>query len=193
MWATAALELFCDSLKDGALVLDVGSGKGEHSRYMKGRGLAVMEHDVSRAGVPYEQTPERPCKYDGIWCSHTLEHMRSPGSSLDKMRVELKPGGLLAVTVPPTKQQIVGGHCSHWPNVGALVYALILSGFDCSGAAVKTYGYNMSVLVRKPVDPLRLPKLAYDSGDIHRLRDYFPFPVHEGFNGWVTEANWRPL
>ena len=93
-------------------------------------------------------------------------------------------------SVPPLKHQIVGGHVSLW-NAGLLLYRLILAGFDCSNAAVKSYGYNISVVVRRR--NIQLPKLIRDSGDIAQLSAYFPKPVNHGFDGRIDELNWKPV
>ena len=100
---------------------------------------------------------------------------------------DIDEGGIFAVTVPPLKHEIVGGHVTLW-NAGLLLYQLILAGFDCSSASVKTYGYNISVIVRKKA--ATLPRLRMDFGDIEALSHYFPFPVANGFDGRILEVNW---
>ena len=89
--------------------------------------------------------------------------------------------------MPPMKDAIVGGHVSLW-NAGMLIYRLVLAGFDCRQAAVKTYGYNISVVVRKRV--AHLPELAMDAGDIERLAQFFPMPVAQDFDGRISQLNW---
>ena len=66
----------------------------------------------------------------------------------EKINSILKEGGVLAITVPPLKNEIVGGHLSLW-NSGILLYQLVVAGFDCREAIVKKYGYNISVIVKK--------------------------------------------
>ena len=80
-----------------------------------------------------------------------------------------------------------GGHLSLW-NAGLLLYNLILAGFDCRSAAVKTYDYNVSVIVRKKAAPL--PELTYDFGDIEKLSQFFPFEAKHGFDGNIESINW---
>lgn len=125
--------------------------------------------------------------FDAIWCCHVLEHQRNVGAFLEKCFADLKDGGWLAVTVPPRKDEIVGGHLTLW-NAGLLLYNLILAGFDCSGASVKTYGYNVSVIVRKR--RANLPALKMDCGDIESLAEFFPMPVEQGFSGLIGGINW---
>src|SRR5690606_36120022 len=81
-------------------------------------------------------------------------------------------GGVLALTVPPLKSRIVGGHVSLW-NAGLLLYNLVLAGFDCSRARILQYGYNISVILTKT--PAELPRdLSFDRGDLRRLRPFLP-------------------
>ena len=125
--------------------------------------------------------------YDCIWCSHVLEHQLNVNHFLTKIFHTLKEGGVLAITVPPRKDEIVGGHVTLW-NAGLLLYNLILAGFDCKNAAVKSYGYNISVIVEKKT--AILPNLNYDTGDINALNEFFPLGVYEGFDGNIQELNW---
>ena len=125
--------------------------------------------------------------YDCIWCSHVLEHQLNVNHFLTKIFHTLKDGGVLAITVPPLKEEIVGGHVTLW-NAGLLLYNLILAGFDCRDAAVKTYGYNISVIVQKKT--AILPDLLFDAGDIRTLNEFFPLGVFEGFDGNIQELNW---
>jgi len=125
--------------------------------------------------------------YDCVWCSHVLEHQLNVNHFLTKIFHTLKEGGVLAITVPPRKDEIVGGHVTLW-NAGLLLYNLILVGFDCKNAAVKSYGYNISVIVEKKT--AILPNLNYDTGDINALNEFFPLGVFEGFDGNIQELNW---
>jgi len=126
-------------------------------------------------------------QYDCVWCSHVLEHQLNVNHFLTKIFYTLKEGGVLAITVPPRKDEIVGGHVTLW-NAGLLLYNLILAGFDCKNAAVKSYGYNISVIVEKKT--AILPNLNYDTGDINALNEFFPLGVFEGFDGNIQEINW---
>ena len=78
-----------------------------------------------------------------------------------------------------------------------LLYNLILAGFDCSDAAVKTYEYDISViLVKKEAE---LPPLTYDIGELRRLKEFFPRGIEfkrtengleEVFDGNIEKINW---
>ena len=169
-------------------MLDIGCGSGEHARAFYVAGFDVTTISLREpADFVGDYMGKRFAPVGGIWASHVLEHQRNPGAFLDKCRAELKPGGWLAVTVPPMKSAIVGGHVSLW-NAGLLLYHLILAGFDCRRAAVKSYGYNVSVIVRN--EPAELPALNCDAGDIERLRQFFPVDARQGFDGNIERANW---
>lgn len=138
---------------------------------------------------------EFPEQYDCVWCSMVLEHQVNVQMFLEKVHSVLKEGGVLAVTVPPLKNTIVGGHVSLW-NAGLLLYRLVLAGFDCRDAAVRTYGYNISVIVKKKTIKV-LDKITYDSGDLKILRKYFPEKIKwkkagrdVPFYGKIRKLNW---
>jgi SAM-dependent methyltransferase len=128
---------------------------------------------------------------DCLWASHVLEHQVNPNLFLKQCYAFLKPGGIFAVSVPPLKHQIVGGHVTLW-NPGLLLYNLILAGFDCSKARLRAEGYNISVIVEKsPVAPEDLASLVYDWGDVQRLSKYFPVPFEDGYDGsLLTNIKW---
>jgi SAM-dependent methyltransferase len=175
-----ALRYFCSVAK--GTVLDVGSGQGEQAAYLRSKGFEVVtlddkhEADIRGSFVDIDIRP-----FTAIHCSHTLEHARNPGQFLDKLFATLEDGGHLCLTVPPLKHEIVGGHVTLW-NAGLLVYNLILAGFDCSTAWVKSYGYNVSVVVQKKPRPD--VEVTMSAGDIEKLRPYFPWPdVRQGFDG----------
>lgn len=124
---------------------------------------------------------------DLIWCCHVLEHQRNIGMFLEKMRNDLKPDGYACITIPPPRQNLVGGHVVVMA-AGHLLYQMILAGFDCSGARVGTYGYNISVIVQRK-DAI-LPPLLMDKGDIEVLNQFFPFEAKQGMKSDVENINW---
>lgn len=178
-------------------VLDVGSGLGEYALAMRELGIAVttcdLGHDADiRADFMLPETLAREYGqlgygFDGVWVSHVLEHQVDVNAFLRKVRRVTNPNGLVAITVPPAKHHVVGGHVSLW-NAGLLLYNMILAGFDCSEARVGTYDYNISVLVRRK--DAELPQLAYDHGDIERLAPFFPLKVKHGFDGRIQNVGW---
>lgn len=200
-FGSRALEAVIDHC-DFNTVLDVGSGAGDHSRVFEQAGKDVTSIDFG-VSVYYHRAShrrevikadyynyefERP--FDLIWASHVLEHQPNPSLFLNKVRRDLKEGGWLALTVPPLKHEIVGGHVTLW-NAGLLLYQLIFAGFNCRHAAIRKYGYNISLVVQKQTIR-KLPSLHYDSGDIDRLAEYFPPGLNEGFNGDIEQLQWPP-
>lgn len=188
--AKPALDRFMAKLPLGARVLDIGAGDGRHAAPMRLAGLRVTTIDLTNpADVKgdYLFMPAPDEAYQGIWASHVVEHQRDVGAFLRKVFAELEDGGLLAVTVPPMRKQLVGGHLNQFTEAG-LIYNLICAGFDCARARVGIYGYNISVLVRK--QPFDCPALCFDKGDIEALRDFFPWPVHQAIGGILGNVRW---
>lgn len=180
-------------------VLDIGSGAGKHAALFEkyGRQVTALDFGVS---IYYRQKNDKRNtvignyleiefeeKFDCIWASHVLEHQPNVNLFLRKIHRDLKEEGILAITVPPLKHEIVGGHLSLW-NAGMLLYHLVFAGFDCKDARIKSYGYNVSVIVKKR--NISLPTLDYDNGDIDRLAAFLPDGLGEGFNGDIPSLNW---
>jgi SAM-dependent methyltransferase len=184
-----ALREFID-IADGH-VLNIGDvNTSPHTMLMREHGLDVTTIsycDGSDIVGDYnvEYCGGKSNAFDAIWCAHCLEHQLNVHDFLRKIFLECKEDGVVCITVPPLKHEIVGGHVSLW-NAGLLIYNMILAEFDCSHAKVIVDGYNISVLVRKK--QAYLPELSYDTGDIEKLARYFPFPVKQGFNGDIKEC-----
>lgn len=190
MFGAAALERVLKYPFD--TVLDIGSGPGHHAQAFDRTGKIVTTIDLQPSDRPlhiqdHYMRHEFERSFDCVWCCHVLEHQPNVHSFLRKVREDLRVGGVLAITVPPRKDEIVGGHVTLW-NAGLLLYNLILAGFDCSDARVAAYGYNISVIVQRK--DFELPPLAFDSGDINRLSPFFPFAAREAFNGVLPPINW---
>lgn len=174
-------------------ILDIGAGNQRHSKEFRNNGFLVSTNDI----VPtadfkglYTELPPFDKQFDAIWSCHVLEHQRNVGLFLDRIFTDLKVGGILGISVPPLKHEIVGGHLSLW-NAGLVLYNLILAGFDCKNASIASYGYNISVIVEKT--PFAMPNLKYDNGDIKTLAPFFPptLKVRQGFNGQIEMCNWK--
>jgi len=179
-------------------VLDIGSGSGRHANIFTDHGKNVTCIDLGKSKNFSINTTQQAIignyleydfkkKFDCIWACHVLEHQLNPNVFLRKIYSDLEDEGILAITVPPLKPEIVGGHVTLW-NAGLLIYNLILAGFDCSEAAILQYQYNISVILHKKA--AILPQLDYDTGDILRLQNLFPFDVIEGFDGRIQRCNW---
>lgn len=183
-------------------ILDVGAGEGLHSDLFARHGKDVTALDfgtsvyakmrdddangVKRIDVDF-YCFESSIAYDCLWCSHVLEHQPNPGLFIQKCMSLIKDNGILVITVPPLKHQIVGGHLTLW-NAGLLIYQLVFAGLDCRNASVITSQYDISIIVRKKLRPAI--KLAWDYGDIDLLKDYFPEFVSEPFDGRIRSWNW---
>lgn len=177
------------SKMDFKTVLDIGSGTGVHAKAFKQQGRDVTTVSLQAPADHLGDYNDIPFydRFDCIWASHVLEHQPNVGVFLEKCYADLKHGGILAITVPPRKDGIVGGHLTLW-NAGLLLYNLILSGFDCSEASVRTNGYNVSVIVRKK--HAIHGKLVMDNGDIETIAHLFPMKVKQNFNGDIGQLNW---
>lgn len=174
-------------------VLDVGCGQGAHSNVFRNFGKNVTPIDIgtSYPGAIVDDYNKHAFlhEFDAVWVSHVLEHQENVGLFLKKIFLDLKDHGYLCITVPPMKPNIVGGHLTVW-NAGLLIYNLVMSGFDCSQAKIKKYGYNISVIVQKK--GFNRPNLKYDCGDIEMLAPFMPVGMKkQSFNGEVEELNWE--
>ena len=184
MFAKAALDKLLADYRFQT-VLDVGSGPGEHAAAFRAAGKDVTETDYARDGDYLLQRFDR--HFDVVWCSHVLEHAPNPNAFLRTIAQDCVSGGLIAITVPPMKPQIVGGHLTVW-NAGLLVYNMVVAGIDCCDCHIKTYDYNISVIAKNV--PALLPPLANDCGDIRRLAAFFPPCLQEGRSGEIPQWNW---
>ena len=174
-------------------VLDIGSGEGLHSEIFKEYGKIVTSLDYGKSPYALDSNNKQDIIiadfmqydfkdkiFDAIWCCHILEHSLNTNLFLEKINSILKDGGILAITVPPLKNEIVGGHLSIW-NAGLLLYQLVIAGFDCKDAIVKKYGYNISVIVKKNEIDIK-NKLVYDNGDISTIKQYLPKQIKYDIN-----------
>lgn len=170
-------------------VLDVGCGDGEHAAVFRQNGKNVTTLSYTPPADIIGDYCSTDCRgpFDLVWASHVLEHQRNVGAFIEKLKRDCKPDGWMAITVPPMKEAIVGGHVALF-NAGILLYHLVLAGINCSMAKVKSYGYNISVIVQNR--HFELPPLRCDEGDIEVLARWFPMSVAQGFDGRISELNW---
>tara|TARA_B100000780_G_scaffold266419_1_gene222608 strand:+ start:168 stop:911 length:744 start_codon:yes stop_codon:yes gene_type:complete len=190
-------------------VLDIGSGEGLHAKLLADNGKKVTKIDYgdsiyfkkedmhetkfTDAIIADFNDYEFDCLYDVIWCSHVLEHQPNPNIFLKKIYKLLDESGVLAITVPPSRNTMSGGHLSNW-NAGLLLYNLVLAGFDCADASILKYGYNISIIVRKKAAIFE--PLSYDSGDLRKIKNCLPklrfycTENDEPFNGNIFRVNW---
>jgi SAM-dependent methyltransferase len=163
-------------------ILDVGSGAGTHSYFFRNCGISARTLDFGTSKYASDQMNEIDYvgnfydlqidkRFECVWACHVLEHQPNSGEFLGRCRELLTDDGFIAVTVPPAKQIIVGGHLSIW-NEGLLLYNLVRAGFDCSEAIVLRYGYNITVIAKRACDVPR--SASFDAGDLRDLRGRFP-------------------
>lgn len=158
--ARFALERFVELAGELGLTgacIDIGCAAGHHLQFIKERGPFGEVHglDLPRRGPPsadrYFSTPlekfEAKLRYDGIWCSHTLEHSANPGIFLGRIKGIASDKALICITVPPLRHDNTIGHLTMW-NAGTLLLNLVKVGFDCSQARVRRSGYNISVILQ---------------------------------------------
>ncbi|MGB1235301.1 MAG: class I SAM-dependent methyltransferase [Planktomarina sp.] len=128
--------------------------------------------------------------FDAVWCAHVVEHTMNPGLAIQSMRDLLNDDGVLFLSVPPFKDQVVGGHLSVGWNLGILIYFLLMSGFDVKNGSFVWHGYNVTAFVRKA--PKQKFNVMGDAGDIEKLRPYFPDALNakQGFEGRIENINW---
>ena len=136
-------------------VLNIGdTTDGKHTQIMrKLAGIEVVTCNLTEpADIVCPYLNAHTTEYDAIWSSHCLEHQVNPGLFLSKIFQDLNEGGLLCITVPPAKEKLAGGHVTIW-NETALLYQLIMAGFDCWNAEIWRYGYNISCILEKKTRP----------------------------------------
>ena len=180
-------------------LLDVGSGPGEHALRFAEAGIDVTAIDIVDNCPAHDRINFIQSNWDSqgfvgtfdiVWCSHVLEHQLNVNDFLLWLKDSLKDDGILAITVPPMKHEIVSGHYTVW-NAGLLVYNLVMAGFDCKEAQILSYGYNISVIVMKK--EIHLPELKYHYGDISNMKEFFPKHtvfVGDTFFGDIQQTNW---
>ena len=190
------LDKFLQLLPSTSTILDIGAGKLQpHANVMRAHGHIVDTSDF-HSGATYKgdfNTVTIDKKYNAVWSAMSLEHQLNVNRHLTKINSILNPNGVLCVTVPTLKSNIVSGHVTLW-NAGLLLYNLVLAGFDCSKAKIKTYGYNITVILTKQT--FNMPALNYDKPDLTTLKSYFPESLTwdltgKGFEGNIKEINWK--
>lgn len=201
MWADQAFDKLINEY-EFQTVMDIGCGQGEHTELFISKGKDVISVDLG-VSIYFKKNQDKYRKsmligdfnkmevlipFDCVWASHVLEHQRNVGLFLDNIYKACRDNGIVAITVPPAHPQVLGGHLTLW-NAGLLLYNMVLAGFDCSQARLCTYGFNISLIVRKV--PADLPSLDYDNGDVERISRFLPIGLHEGFDGNIKELNWR--
>lgn len=189
-------------------VLDIGSGRGEHARFMRHFGKDVytidLANDADYVGDFLDVKIDR--KFDVVFCSHVMEHQRNVGRFLEKIYDCLADDGILMLAVPTQdRAKLISGHMTVWTS-GLMIYNLIYAGFDCSEAKF-VQSFDINLIVRKKpaegteigansvhgIDVVVDNQSAEDSDADHfrYLQKYFPYPVRHGGNAAPTIHNWE--
>ena len=200
-------------------VLDIGCGPQKHTKVFEGFGKKVDTLDGCAQYNPKllgnfidiaDTIPDE--SYDCIWFSHVLEHEVNVGRFLSLVKTKLKNQGVLAITVPPLKHQIVGGHVNLY-NLGLLIRVLVAAGFDCSQGIGHTYDYDVSFIVKKTdikwskdiIEKLDLSNSFVDNngtlisngGDLYKIKKFFPplpwqpHGTDESYNGNLSKVGFK--
>lgn len=175
-------------------VLDIGSGSGAHARLFRKSGKKVTQIDFGES-IYFQECPEQSDvivgdfntlsikeQYDCVWACHVYEHQENAQAFLRKIVDCTKDNGIIAITIPPPRNRLVGGHIN-LSTISVLIYRLILCGLDCHSAEIFRIGYNRTVILRKKT--CSLPgNLSYDFGDVSKLAEFFPKHMKEGKRYW---------
>jgi SAM-dependent methyltransferase len=193
------MDLFSKLLKPNSSIIDIGSGEHEgHSNLLRLRNHLVDTCDFHEKATYSGDFVDLDInkKYDACWCSHVLEHQKNVNSFLTKITKVVKPNGLICITVPPLKHEIVGGHLTLW-NAGLLIYNLIMARIDCSYCKIKKYNYNISIIFHNTSRPSL--ELCTGGPDLNKLHPFFPKGLqwkknakgNLSFCGDISELNWN--
>lgn len=196
-------------------ILDIGCGNGIHARVFSDAGKRVTAITASQEGIytgnllpdvrygKFEDLNFQE-KYDVVWASHILEHIRNIDVFLSKIKSVVKLGGIVAITVPAREKNITLSHV-HQFNAGRLIRYLLTAGFDCSDIKILEYGFNLSVIlpnVKLIPEKINLNKAEDGTGDfiqMDQVFNYLPKQISlteinsygiRTFNGDIKELNW---
>ncbi|XRB07703.1 methyltransferase [Pycnococcus provasolii] len=202
-------------------VVDVGSGAGDHAELFirhgkKYTGIEFGSVTVERRQRDFQFRRGRTASkliaqakalvgdfntmnltalegtFDVVWISHVLEHQLDAHTFLRRAISLGKEGGLIVISVPIFKSQMVGGHVSIW-TAGHLLYHLVHAGIDCTNARIGTEGMATTVLVPKKSIKRNI-RWEYIGGDINRASPYLPRVdgkrLQEGFHGEISYLDW---
>ncbi len=188
---------------DFETVLDIGSASGVCARAFRflGKNLTAIDvfpnHPTDGNADHLAMSLNR--QFDLVWCSHALERRRNVGAFLDQVFDALRDDGIAAITVPSALSPLIIGH----PNIFTplhVIYHLVLAGFDCRDARVKSYDWQFTVIVRKRWNGLPRSNVAtthfpLDVRNFHPdLLKFFPVEIPENGHTWgeVEGINWEP-
>lgn len=98
------LERWIAGLPSEALILDVGTGRGDFADVLSGRRCLALDvypyPEVDLVCDLTQANPFRPGVLDAVLLMNVLEHVYDTGGMLSQLAGLLRPGGLLIVAVP---------------------------------------------------------------------------------------------
>ena len=106
---TESVERFAAALPSGSLVLDAGSGEGQHKQFFPNQRYFGVDLAVGNAHWNYRDLdaladltalPFPAHTFDAALNIVTLEHLRHPAAALAEIARVLKPGGRLLLVAP---------------------------------------------------------------------------------------------
>lgn len=93
-----------DKLPLDALILDVGTGRGDFSAIFEGRDFLALDiYPYPEVDVVADLTlfsPFKPDSFDMVVLMNVVEHVYDTGALLKEVEALLKPGGVLVIAVP---------------------------------------------------------------------------------------------
>lgn len=151
----------------GPTVLDVGAGSGTFSKLLSSRGFEVTSTDVTeealevlraRVSGPVERAeatslPFPADSFDGVVLGEVLEHVEDDRTALAEAARVLRPGGIVAVSVPRnpawfSRSDHWAGHVRRYTH-DELEDRVTGAGFDI--LECKAWGFPISALYHRTV------------------------------------------
>lgn len=139
--------------------LDVGGGKGigaailrllghevvllDAAPYCHGQAEIAQEWGFEVVQGDAEDLPFADGHFDNVLCHHTLEHVPAPLYALAECNRVTRPGGLLAVGVPPCSHVETCASHIHNYNAALLVYLVAIAGYRVTATDTRTYDLQL--------------------------------------------------
>jgi ubiquinone/menaquinone biosynthesis C-methylase UbiE len=162
----------------GLHVLDVGAGSGTFTNRLSAKGfdvtstdvtdeaLGVLRARVSGAVVRADATslPFSPGSFDAVVFGEVLEHVEDDAGALREAARVLRPGGVLALTVPRnpawySNSDRWAGHVRRYRRE-ELLHRVATAGFEIT--ACKAWGFPISALFHRTVFEWMVARKATD-------------------------------
>ena len=170
------LNLFL-SASPGPHVLNVGAGQGSFTRLLEERGFDVVSSDVTapaldvlRAGVRGEvlladmtDLPFGDDTFDAVVAGEVIEHIENDGLALSEAARVLRPGGVLALSVPAHPEWFGAsdrwaGHVRRYTHRHLIELVDSVPGLRLE--VIRPWGFPMSALYHRFVYDKRASELA---------------------------------